>query len=386
MNESELRQEVARLRRKDVSDLLWNRLWATEWVTDFFKGRLSVEDLVDEANALEQYAREEVAAKRQRTQEKPQTISANHGEYVVERGRAHDEALALKAACTTEVRDLRARILGGTPLSVPLARRLLDSEVARVWSLREFERRGIPIVGHRAVATANRVTDEDGRDVRTIDVKVTWGDQVLDTTLSRVLPTSLDHVLQDPVLHFVDERGKKFSEDVRQGSVMDRLRQLSERLVRTFGFDAAQATWFILTDTSPRRSPLDGNIAVQNHPTHVDGRVTLSMDLWVPADVVLRVYRDVQRQRLGRENRPLSLSNLAVYRSVLQDARDAERANPGCLPPTRAQSMARWNREHPEKQYQQEWEFKRDVERAERLVLFPGYLPKPADDNQGATS
>jgi hypothetical protein len=89
--------------------------------------------------------------------------------------------------------------------------------------------------------------------------------------------------------------------------------------------------------------------------------------------VVLQTYRDIQRDLLGRENRPLSLRNLAVYRSVLVDAREAERVNPGKPPPTRAQSMARWNREHPEQTYKQLWQFTRDVDRAERAVLFPNY-------------
>jgi hypothetical protein len=264
-------------------------------------------------------------------------------------------------------------------LTVPLARRLLESDAASELTPREFEKLGVPIVGHRGVVTACQEARDDGGLMRTVDLKLTWGDQELETTRRVVIPSAVDEALLNQALHFVDEHGEKFQKQVILGSVLDRLRELSDWLVRIYNFDAAQASWFILTDSPPRRPPLEGSVGIEAFPSHVEGRVTLSIDLWVPADMVLQAFREVQRHHLNRENRPLSRRNLAVFRSVVEDARTTERTNPGGPPPSRAQSMKRWNREHPEETYKQEWQFNRDIDRAERGVLFPAYRLNTAD-------
>jgi hypothetical protein len=374
VNRQDVRSALAkRLRRQDVSDPVWDRLLDEGDVDAAITG--GAEDfraLVGAAKRWLEFYREEDAWQRQhKSLRTPRRISPDPGEYARLRAWARDEALALRAARAKEVRAFRDRFLGGAPLRVPQARRLLASAAARVWPISEFEHRGIPVIGHKGSVVANRESVEDSFLKHELDLQVTWDDHVVETTESR--SWSLGVHPQDPVLHFVDEHGEPFQDEVWPRSVLDRLREISDRLTRFYGFDAAQAAWFVLTDTPPRRVPLDGNIAVRSFPTHTDGRVTLTMDPWISADVVLRTYREVQRDLLGRENRQLALRNLAVFRSVVEDARVAERRNPGGLPPSRAQSMARWNREHPEQTYKQLWQFSRDVDRAERGVLFPDY-------------
>src|SRR5829696_650796 len=377
MNHDDLRHDLAkRLRRQDVPDPIWDRLIEDRYIDAVSTGGAEhVRDLVEEAKRLLRFSREQAAwQRRQQSSEKPGYVAPDPGEYVTRRALARDDALALKAARAKEVQAFRDRFLGGGPISVPLARRLLASAAARNWPASDFKRLGIPIVGHRGVEIPLREQPEQG-DVRSFTLKVSWDDEVFETP-----PLSQSGPL--PVLHFVDEHGEVFQKEVWPRSVLDRLREISTWLVRAFGFDAAQATWFVLTDTPPHRATLEGTIAIRGFSSHTDGRVTLEIDPWVPADVVLQTYRDMQRDLLGRENRPLSLRNLAVYRTVLADAREAERVNPGRPLPSPGRSMARWNREHPEEAYKQLWQFTRDVDRAERAVLFPDYRPVDANEEE----
>jgi hypothetical protein len=385
MSQTALRQDLAkRLRRKDVPDPVWDHLVDDGYIDAVLTGGTEqFGDLEEEAKRLLRFYRKLATwERRQEVTEKPQYIAPDPGEYVTQRALALDDALALKASRTKEVRAFRDRVLGGAPLTLPLAHQLLASSAARIWRASEFERRGIPIVGHRGVEVANREQFENGVFRQEIDLKVTWDDEVLETTVSRSWPATV--FLHDPVLQCVDEHGEALQEEIWGFSVKDRLRETSVWLGRTYGFDVAQATWFVLTGAAPHRAPLEVGITRRYFPTHTDGRVTFSIDPWVPADVVLRAYRDVQRHLLGRENRPLSLRNLGVFRSVLEDARKAERTNPGKQPPAPARSMSRWNREHPEEAYTQEWQFNRDVNRAEQAVLFPNYRRRGADKEEDA--
>jgi hypothetical protein len=384
MSQDDVRSELAkRLRRQEVPDPVWDRLVDDRDVDAVLTG--GAEEfgvLVEAAKRWLRFYREQTAwDRRHPSLGKPRRVSPDPGEYVTQRVLARDEALALRATRAKEVRAFRDRFLGGAVLTVPQAHRLLESGAARVWPISEFEQRGIPVIGHQGSVLASRETVEDGFLKHEIDLKVTWDDHVVETTESRAWSLSVKQ--QDPVLPYVDEHGDADPVEVWPRSVLDRLREISAWLVRFYGFDASQAAWFVLTDTPPGRAPLEGTIAVRGYPTHTDGRVTLTMDPWVPADVVLRTYREVQQDILGRENRQLSLRNLAVFRSVVEDAREAERRNPGGLPPSRAQSMARWNREHPEEAYKQLWQFTRDVDRAERAVLFPDYRLVDANEEEG---
>src|SRR5215217_7698685 len=307
MNKQDVRTALAkRLRRQDVPDPTWDHLVEDGDVDAAMTGGSEqFGDLVRAAKRWLDYYRQQDAWERQhRSPRKPRRISPDPGEYAKLRALARDEALALRAARAKEVRAFRDRFLGGAPLTVPQARRILDSAAARVWPISEFEQRGIPVIGHKGSVVANRESVEDGVLTHEIELKVAWDDHVVETRESRSWPLSVHE--QDPVLHFVDEHGEAFPVEVWPRSVLDRLRELSAWLARFYGFDAAQAAWFVLTDTPPRRAPLEGTIDVRGFPTHTDGRVTLTMDLWVSADVVLRTYREVQQDILGRENRQLA--------------------------------------------------------------------------------
>ena len=51
--------------------------------------------------------------------------------------------------------------------------------------------------------------------------------------------------------------------------------------------------------------------------------ITLTTEIWVPAETVLRYYREMQKDVLeGRDNRPLSARSLALFRFVTEQVRN----------------------------------------------------------------
>jgi hypothetical protein len=372
MERNEIRGALAkRLRLDDVPDPLWGELEEDGEVRAAVHGGPDdFETLVSAGKrALKRHSKYEEWKRGRQPTGVTRRATPDPGPYVLERARAWDEAVALWTARDERVRRFREVILGGAALDVPLARRLLDSAAARVWARGDFDDRGVPLVGHRGRVLNNREFVKDGWLRQEIDVRVTWDGGALDATASR--RWLLGASTPDPILTIVDERGERTEDDVWPGSVLDRLRGVGEHLARFYGLDPAEAAWFVLIDAPPRRDPVAGTISVRTYQTHEDGRVTLSVDPWVPADVVLEAYRAAQRDLLGRENRQLALRNLRAFRLVLAGEREAARL--GRRHPTRAEAMARWNAEHPDEPYRQEWMFNRDVERAERAVLFPDY-------------
>jgi hypothetical protein len=371
MERQAIRDRLAKaLRRGEVPDPLWRELDDEGHVDAVLTGDdEAFAAMVAAARRWQRVHRALAAWERERQPKVRKTrVAPDLGDYVKQRGLARDEAVARRAAREREVRAFRKSVLGGVPLSVPLARRLLASAAARVWPASEFVQRGVPIVGHRGEVLDNRSRLEDGWFKQEVDFRVTWDGGSVEATASHASIPGPGRPA--PIIVSVDEHREELHAEGWPHSVLDRLREVAERLAGFYGFDPAQAAWFVLTDDPPRRDPVGGTVTVQTSPNFADMRVTLAVDPWVPADVVLKTYRDIQRGLFRREIRPLSLRNLAALRSVLADAREAARVNPDASPPSRAWSMERWNREHPDQPYAQEWRFSRDVDRAERAVLF----------------
>ncbi len=385
MDEHELRVGLAkRLKVSEVPPPLWDDLVEEGYVREALAGGR------DERGDLERVARRRLALARALggRETTPRTVSTVHpkpvvGEYEMERALATGEAVALEAAREPRVRQFRRRFLGGGPLLVPEARRLLASPAAQLLPRDAFERRGIPIIGHRSeiVGRTARLGD-DGFVAVEVVLRVMWsGGEHEETVRQTVPPTQFG---RGPALAFVDETGERYEVEVWPRSVLDRLRELAEWVTKWYGWEREAAAWFVLTDDPPIRAPLEGGIAARLYPTHQDYRVTLVVEPWVPADAVLRAYRDAQRDLLGRENRPLAARNLALLRFVV-----GEKRNEGRKPERERQHlpwawlMARWNETHPEAHYTEERLFARDVGRARRAVLFPDYhLAGPGKDGE----
>jgi hypothetical protein len=93
--------------------------------------------------------------------------------------------------------------------------------------------------------------------------------------------------------------------------------------------------------------------------------ITLTAEPWVSAKTVEAAYRRVQKEMLGRENRPLAGVGLDILRFCL--ARPGRRWE---------QLMAEWNDSNRDRRYADRRNFARDFARAERQLRRPGYGSK----------
>lgn len=95
---------------------------------------------------------------------------------------------------------------------------------------------------------------------------------------------------------------------VALGGVLDRLRQLSERLARQYGWTAAQAAVFVLTDQPPLVPPIRAVICSDS-----GGRARLDVDLAVTPAALAAAYRRLRRSILGpRRVKTLSEKHLCL--------------------------------------------------------------------------
>lgn len=91
---------------------------------------------------------------------------------------------------------------------------------------------------------------------------------------------------------------------VLRGGELDRLRMLTERLVRDHRWQASQATSFVLTDAVPIVSPL----RVTTSPGPGAARIVLDIDPDTPAEAVAAAYGEARRGLHGARRRPSELS------------------------------------------------------------------------------
>jgi len=375
VNDEELRRWLAqRLRLPEIPDLLWNHLVEEEYVREArqlpAEGR---EQLVRIAKQRLELAR----ALAGRRTPPGRAVSTEMGPvlstYEVARPAAVGALVAAQAAATPRVRDFRWEILGGRDLSPEEARRLVASPAAQALVPGTFARHGIPLVGHEARVVGVRHSDPGAsRWSREVTVAVEWEGGSCEETR----PWSGSGPRPYLALAAFDERWREERVPVFRGSLLDEVRELAGWLAREHGWLEPQATWFVLTGSVVPRLPLRVAINGRAGYGHTSCRVTLDVEPWVSADTVLRAYRDVQRRVLPGDNRPVGERSLALARFVAEQERDGERRTWRVL-------RTRWNEAHPDQPYEEDRRFRRDVVRANQILLFPPYRLPLEDDDQG---
>lgn len=150
---------------------------------------------------------------------------------------------------------------------------------------------------------------------------------------------------------------------VHPASPLDRLRKLADRLARSYPWQPAQAAAFVLEGLMPRATPF----MLRLPQTGGDGRprrvkVILEVDAWVPANDVLKAYRNVQRQVLPGHKRPVSRRSIDLVNFVLRN-------RPAKWPDL----LLRWNNEHPTEPYADFRRMRTAFKRAENSLLRPRF-------------
>lgn len=369
MDERALRAWLAkRLNAPDVRDPLWDYLVDGWYVKDALaegtdEGR---EKLLDAAKA--QLALARALAGRTAPPGRSETdldTAPMLGAYEIGRADAVWAYVAQQASSEPRLRRFREKVLSGRALAPDEVRHVLTSPATRLLTERHFAAAGIPIVGHRA-AVVNREEEStaDGFRGVAITLRLEWPGGVHEDTHRRWHRAG--HPRPRPTLAVLDDARETHEVRVWPDSVLDELRKLSEQLATWYGLRADQAARFVLTGELVPWMPVQVGVRGGLHPTHETAWVTLRVEPWVPAETVLRVYRDVQRRLLGRDNRPVGDRSLALLRFVTEQGEVWTDL-------TWPAAMERWNRDHPEWRYETDRRFARDVKRAQQVLLFPKY-------------
>ena len=241
----------------------------------------------------------------------------------------------------------------------------------------DCEQWGIPFVSHTAVVERVEPAELGGRR---------HGEQVH----IHVTPPGITHSFG----RFADARltlpvatpdGERMAIVVRRHSVLDELRQLAMYLANLCGWNEGAAAWFVLTDAVPFVAPLQTSVkTILGNPRN-KARITLSVEPWVSAATVERIYRDLQRQVLGcTDNRPIGRRALALFRLGVEHLRTNKRPSALAKRPSARELMGRWNALRPatcshrprhddQCRYDNERRLAGDFDRVWRALMHPPY-------------
>ena len=349
-------------------------------------------DFLKTANLLLPYAESEtkpaqpVKTNRER---RPRGILQLDG-YEKDRAEALGEYLALRASMHPLVRRFREEVLGEKVLTSEQAYALVNSPAASRFPLSRFKQYEIPVVGHTASFYNHGAVLKNLRTDKFIEFEYIFIDPPGELFRAH-LPISVAYEDLD-YLWFPNEgsrgtRGDGYSSvpsdweyvptPVYPGSLLDDLHQLSQRLVEEYGrcWEEPQAAWHVLTGelVAPKAITAKYNHHDSEHVTH--GTVTLTVEPWVPAETVVKVYQYLQVEMLGRKPRAPERRNLAVFRFVIKQSRklslggeDQGEALGGL---SWRELMEHWNQENLGQEYTRESRFRRDFHRGGHAVLWP---------------
>jgi len=178
----------------------------------------------------------------------------------------------------------------------------------------------------------------------------------------------------DGALRFVDEDGH-VRIDAPYGR---RLADLCKTLAETYLWEAEDASWFVL---SVRYLPLlptfgvETNVARYEHGPKL-GTITLTVEAWLPVEIVAQRYQDAQRRLLGKTPRHVTPGRLRLLRFVETRGKDW----------SWRKRMAVWNQSEAsskKERYEDVRNFRKAYMQVRALVLEPKYIS--AERNERAS-
>jgi hypothetical protein len=317
MNEAELRRRVGKLR--DVPDKSWAYLRRMGIVDDalgeVFDEQI-VSHLVEEYDAFRAASPESTSRFRRDDHGDDDSdrnvLRGSLGPLQREREATVEEYLAMCATCDPQTRKFRKEVLEDRLLTEEEARALVQSPAARFFDETCFEYAGgeIPLVGHRAELDWH--TRESGEEW---EVWYRAGVTVEPPGMTRVVAES---EYEPPwvdtgrskwrdrkyggggsELFFVDYKGRPRRRAVWRGSPLARLRRLSESLARTYRWEPAQSTMFVLTGKPPKVPALKATTRLRYSPQHLDATITVEASPWASSKAVERLFGEAQVKDMG---------------------------------------------------------------------------------------
>jgi hypothetical protein len=313
----------------------------------------------------------------------------------ISRAAALEEYLAKIAASERDVHRFRRRFLpDGETFSLEEASALIASPIAACLPATRVRPAGqslISLLNHGATSNVRLVEDADN-PCTPVDVSA-------DPLSER---PSGGAARQERLL-FADKDDHVQVVWVRRLSVLDELRSISVRLAGVYPWEEAEASRFILTGKPPSVPAVAGRLHVRRDRTITYGTINLTVQPWIPADVVYGFYRDMRQNAFVGKHRTISERKIAVFRFVMSqhDVRPPKAVKPkgriinsGVGPILRLSNKARakllrkpqlikprwkvmldrWNEQYSDEwTYKDEANFKRDFHEARKTIVHPQY-------------
>ena len=237
------------------------------------------------------------------------------------------------------VRAFRQDLLGGV-LTPERARAFALSPAARV--LRVDPLRAVevpPAAVEVAVASEEHWRDPDGTRHERLVLRV--GTEGEGRTYERSTPYGKPF----PTLELpIGEGGRYEPVGYWLHSALGELHGLAGRLSRRFPWGAGEAAWFVLTGQAPCLPSMRARYERRQGASWSRATLTLTIEPWVSAATVERVYRDLRRRALPSDE-PRHDKAVVVWLFAREQERAAGRALTG------PELQARWNASHPDHRY-----------------------------------
>jgi hypothetical protein len=238
-----------------------------------------------------------------------------------------------------EVIRLRDDVLEGRTITIEQAHLVVTSPATATLRLEVLLDHRVPVVGH----TARFNTGDEQRNgdliMRRSGIDVDPPGVHIPTPITYRVGNG-PHRVWSRILEYLDEDGRPMRVRIAPGSVLDRLRDASERLSTEVRWSEAQAARYILTGDAPEPDP------VAAYVNRFDGTISVEAQHWVSAETMGRYYRRAQQEfATGTDNRKGADIKLVVALFV-----EKHRDQGGKLP-TWEKLLAGWNRDHPGHRY-----------------------------------
>lgn len=277
----------------------------------------------------------------------------------------------------SRVHRFRDRHLGGETLSPSDARSFLRSPAARYLWWSDLESRNAPplIESH----LPRPIWSEPDREETGL---VRWEAEIVLGPTGEVLRRRHRHAFHEAFpreLRVPPDDGGDFEViDYWPGSRIDQLGSLAGWLAELFPWKIGAAALFVLTGVPPRVEAIEGTYERKSGPGWSRETVTLTVEPWVPAESVKRMYEGAQRESLGGmlgRGTPIRRRDKALAVWLFSQEQEVRAGHPIAI----RKLLNLWNDAHPDDRYKDHsgfFEARRRGEEFARKVIGLGGAPE----------
>lgn len=336
MSTTTLREQLAEILGTSIPDATWQYLEEKFYVSEVQQGQMSIDTFAEEATKLLRLSGASVQPKISRS-----------GDFFIpgspvadsdRRTQAISEILAGLARERTDVLSFRESQLEG---------RLLDFEDVESWINGERETQGPPTTFLKLALKSHELRRDTVGFALDPPLKLTK------------IPDAMEPEFSAAVLSYATQDSSwTQTVAVNSDSNLGQLSRLSKSLARSYRWQEAQATVFVLTDLIPVVSPMRVSIK-RSFGIDALSRVTIVADPTVPPGKITDAFKRARLELLGARPRSLSDKHTSLVRFCNNRPENE----------TWGARMESWNLAHPEWSYPEIKNFIRDANQGLRRLL-----------------